>query len=186
MICLKCGAITIHRYCGDDQHYEHLCKNGCDDSDCDNYADYNNEQYPCISLHEDGDHNWFICPSCESYHVICDRCNVLCRLISHSGSFVINKRDDEFRYRISESTLQKDDLDEVFTTDPKKFQILTPEQMIRYNEDFSEDDYCCYYTGDYDLYYLNSKQIYPTGPDGGLGTDWKCPKCQCKISCTDK
>lgn len=175
MNCLKCETITIHRHCDDDQHSEHLCKDGCNDSDCDNYADYGNERQPCISLHEYGDRDWYICPGCECYHVICDKCNVLCRMIAHSGAFIINKNDDEFRYRIPESALKRDNLENIFTTDPKKFQILTPEQMLRYDEDFSDDGYCYYYTGDYNLYYLDSKQIYPTGPDGGMGTDWKCP-----------
>lgn len=193
--CQKCGTITIHRHCDDDEHYRHLCQNDCNDENCDNYS--NNEENsnsPCISNHDDDDYDWFICPNCGSYHVACDRCMQngdlqLCRFIGHSGAFVSNNKDF-FRYRLPERVLKgynTFEQDVVTEQDPKTYQLLDEDQIKRYVQDYdNKDDYPYYYVGDYDIYYLDPKQIYPTGPDGGFGNDWKCPKCQYKLSCTDK
>ena len=43
-----------------------------------------------------------------------------------------------------------------------------------------------YYLGDKNLYYVDPKQIYITGPNGGMFHIWKCPQCESIYDITDK
>jgi len=46
-----------------------------------------------------------------------------------------------------------------------------------------------YYVGFMDLFhlprYLNSRRVWPTGPDGNFEHYWKCVKCESVASCCD-
>lgn len=103
----------------------------------------------------------------------------LCRLIGHNGAF-----PNGFKYRFPKFLENVDE--NFYNFDPKTHQLLNIDQTTRYLEDYQDNDYNYYYTGDLDIYYLDPAQIYPTGPDGGMINDWKYPKCHYKFSCSDK
>lgn len=186
--CRKCGSKTNHIHCDDDEHFNYI-----GDNESNNYDDYiNNEDFICISNHYD-DHDWFICNNCQCYHVACDRCIKngdlqLCRFIGHDGCFKNNNNEEDviFKYRVPKYLMGSVDDNYDDNKDPKTHQELNEKSLIRYNEDYPDiNHHTYYYVGDYDLFYLNPKEIYPNGPDGGFSNTWKCPKCNYKFSCVD-
>jgi hypothetical protein len=117
---------------------------------------------------------------------------VLCRFIGHGGSFMVPDKNnscgysDHWKIRLPLS-LKKEASDHIQDLDdPKDCEWLNKKQTIKYRQDYDECGYPLYYTGDYDIYYLDPMIILPNGPDGGFCNDWKCPNCNFMFSCNDK
>ncbi len=180
--CLKCGGDTIHHI----STYDNECHGYVSDRIC------------CYSLH-DINEEWYICKNCACLHLKCPNCSTLCKFVGHCGIFkngtklswefripnyellpydIANYFDSWYRFRVQKNTKNPN-------SDSCSLEFI--QDYEKYLDDIIDiNDPPDYYLGDQNIYYADPKEIFVTGPDGGMNHEWKCPSCSNKYSFTDK